>query len=567
MKTPRRPFFSRLLAAIALICGASGSLWAQVLPAVAPNIANRPAVQLETDSYVYGPGAGFITPELRLSVDRRAFPSPVTLYLFWQNRETGETRYYNRGLGDFSPTEIDFTGTAGSPALVTVPSLVEMPLFGTFGTLGPLPASLPSTPGRYRLVFEIRDGAATQVLARSNAMYNYVTGVTSRTGSITTSETWSNDVAHLLTGSVQVFAPAELTIEPGTVILGTSTGPGILNIRRGATIRAAGTAELPIIFSSDQPVGSRARGDWGGIVISGSAPTNQTSPVGEADSGPFGGAAAGDSSGILRYVRIEYCGISLADMTELPGLGLQGVGNGTMIDHIQIHRCQDDGLDVFGGTVDAKYVLVTETRDDSLDWTFGWQGRLQHLVVLQRATYETRMIEGDNDDFTPGALPRSLPTIANATLVGNGGGGPTDPSEGLLFRRGSGANLTHFISIRAPDEGIRVSDAATLALLGADLRLRNGFFFDHLVLTDDATVQTYLTDPAQNILLMDPQLRDPRNPFFPNIEPLPSSPARTIGALPTDVDSDPFFDSTTWAGGVDPNAPWLLEDWLTFSDN
>ena len=88
---------------------------------------------------------------------------------------------------------------------------------------------------------------------------------------------------------------------------------------------------------------------------------------------------------MLRYVRVEFAGIRFNDQDELNGIALQGVGAGTQLDHLQIHYNQDDGIEFFGGTANAKYVLITDANDDSLDWTFGWQGKLQHFVGIQRS--------------------------------------------------------------------------------------------------------------------------------------------------------------------------------------
>ena len=104
-------------------------------------------------------------------------------------------------------------------------------------------------------------------------------------------------------------------------------------------IFATGTPSLPIIFSSVQPLGGRAAGDWGGLVLNGRAPVNDpTIPdnpdAGEGASGPFGGDNPNDSSGVLQYVRVEFAGIRFSDTNELNGIALQGVGSGTVIDHV-----------------------------------------------------------------------------------------------------------------------------------------------------------------------------------------------------------------------------------------
>ena len=146
---------------------------------------------------------------------------------------------------------------------------------------------------------------------------------------------------------------------------------------------ADGTPDAPIIMSSDAAIGSRARGQWGGLIINGSAPTNQGVTFGEGDTGAFGGNNPSDSSGTLRYVRLEFAGIEFSPDNELNGIAFQGVGSGTIVDHVQVHMNQDDGIEMFGGTVNLKYVLVTGARDDSFDWTDGWTGKGQFWVAQQ----------------------------------------------------------------------------------------------------------------------------------------------------------------------------------------
>jgi len=544
-----------------------GAPWVEKAPAdkVFPPLdsprARRPELLLETDYYAYGPGVGFTTPVVNLTADARLVTEPLTMYLYWQNRDNGETRYYSLQTGAFGNQERDLFGAPGAPVRVQAPNLTDFQLFGPNGALGPLPASIPSTVGRYQFVFELRDANGNQVISRGNAMYNQVSGVATHSGNVTASETWDSNQLHVLTAPVNVQAPAVLTIEAGAVVLGSSAGQGTLVITQGARIEASGTADLPIIMSSEFEVGERAAGDWGGLVINGFAPTNQQNPMGEGNSGPYGGDNPNDNSGTLRYVRVEFGGILFSDQNELNGIALQGVGRGTTVEHVQIHFGQDDGIEFFGGTVDAKYVLVTGANDDSLDWTFGWTGRLQHFVAIQNVGNEDRGIEADNFESNPSATPRSAPMIANATFISNRDLNPSEPSEVIRLRRGTGGNLTHFIVALGPEEAVRVTEQETLDLLGTGLQFRNSFFVNNATLTDAPAVGTYLN---ANNEAGNPQL--PTNPdsmILPDVAPL----AGTVGALPAEFRNDPFFDNVTYAGGVNPNNPWIFEGWTTFSDN
>jgi hypothetical protein len=164
----------------------------------------------------------------------------------------------------------------------------------------------------------------------------------------------------------------------------------MLVVRRSSQIIARGTAALPIIFSSSKLDGERARGDWGGLIINGRSTINSCAggtgvceAFGEGGTGFYGGDDEADNSGVLEYVRVEFAGTLISPDNELNGIAFQGVGSGTTVDHIQVHMNADDGVEFFGGTVNVKHVLVTGVGDDSMDWTDGWRGRAQHIVLQQ----------------------------------------------------------------------------------------------------------------------------------------------------------------------------------------
>ena len=156
------------------------------------------------------------------------------------------------------------------------------------------------------MVFELRNGSG-QVISRDNAMFSYVDGVVNKAGNIS-SETWTANNAYLL--SDQVFVTSgTLTIEPGTVVMGEADSISSLGILQGASINANCTAMKPCRFTSSATRADRQTQDFGGIIMNGFAPTNlgtSPPPEGEGNTGPYGGDDAGDSSGTLNYVVIEY---------------------------------------------------------------------------------------------------------------------------------------------------------------------------------------------------------------------------------------------------------------------
>ena len=284
------------------------------------------------------------------------------------------------------------------------------------------------------------------------------------TGEVASTQTWSNVNYYVLRGAVFVREGATLNIQPGTRIIGESGSVGTLIVLRGGRINAVGTAQQPIVFTSDQPVGSRNRGDWGGLIINGRAPVNLEGGEGqgEGDTGVYGGSDPDDSSGTLRYVRVEFAGVEFSPDNELNGVAFQGVGRGTTVDYVQVHMNRDDALEWFGGTVDIKHAVASNAADDSFDWTFGWSGRAQFIAIHQRGDDADNAIEADNNEFNNHALPRSNPQIYNITMCGD-----PDRSEGgespraANIRRGTALTLRNFLITGFKSTGLQFETSNT----------------------------------------------------------------------------------------------------------
>jgi hypothetical protein len=224
-------------------------------------------------------------------------------------------------------------------------------------------------------------------------------------GDITSNTTWTADRIWELDGKVVVRDGATLTIEPGTIIKGLEgqeAAASALIVARGGKLMAEGTAENPIIFTSildNIQVGQKAgtnltRTDnekWGGVAILGNAPssTENGDKIGNLEGipadegyGEYGGDDAGDNSGVMRYVSIRHGGISIGEGNELNGLTLAGVGNGTTIDHIEIYATLDDGIEFFGGTVNASNLFVYYQGDDGIDIDQNYSGTITDFAVI-----------------------------------------------------------------------------------------------------------------------------------------------------------------------------------------
>lgn len=283
-------------------------------------------------------------------------------------------------------------------------------------------------------------------------------------GTITEDTTLTADNEYLLKGGVFIgddVNPTVLTIEPGTILYGESATNGFLVITRSSKIIADGTADQPIVFTSSKDPGSRARGDWGGLILNGRAPLNVGDEAfGEGGTGFYGGDDPNDDSGVLRYVRVEFAGTLLSPDNELNGIAFQGVGAGTTVDYVQVHMNADDGVEFYGGTVNAKHVVVTGVGDDSLDWTDGWTGSAQFVVLQQHDDASgDNGIEADNNGDNNDATPRSNPTLSNLTIIG---APDSDTSDyGMLLREGTAASIHNALVVGFNDACLDVDNTAT----------------------------------------------------------------------------------------------------------
>ncbi|WFE83005.1 hypothetical protein [Parabacteroides chongii] len=228
---------------------------------------------------------------------------------------------------------------------------------------------------------------------------------------------------NLLRGFVYVTKGVTLTIEPGTVIKGEKATKGSLIVEPGGKIIAEGTAEKPIVFTSDQAAGSRDYGDWGGLILCGNAPVNANEP--QIEGGPrtvYGGDNPEDNSGVVKYVRIEFAGYPLEPNKEINGLTCGGVGRGTTLEYIQVAFCGDDSFEWFGGTVNAKHLIAYKGWDDEFDTDYGFQGKLQYLLGVRDPkhadTSKSNGFESDNDANGSGNEPLTNPIFSNVTLIG-----------------------------------------------------------------------------------------------------------------------------------------------------
>jgi len=294
---------------------------------------------------------------------------------------------------------------------------------------------------------------------------------------------------YLLNGWVYVKAGATLTIEPGTIIRGDKVNKGALIVEPGAKIIANGTAQKPIVFTSNQAAGNRDYGDWGGIIILGNATINVPGGIATIEGGvgsTYGGSNDADNSGIFRYCRIEFSGIAFAPNNEINGLTMGGVGSGTQIDHVQVSYCGDDAFEWFGGTVDAKYLIALRNWDDDFDTDFGYRGRVQYAVSLRDPNIAdvsgSNGFESDNDGSGSANTPFTKPIFSNVSIFGPKVNSSTtihsDYKRAMHLRRNTQLNVYNSVFAGYPVglfiDGSSVQSNATNGLLNVENCIMSG---------------------------------------------------------------------------------------------
>ena len=295
---------------------------------------------------------------------------------------------------------------------------------------------------------------------------------------------------YVLDGYVYVEEGATLIIEPGVVVRMSALPSSLadltsaLVITRGAKIMAEGTAEQPIIFTSDlddlsisTELTARDNNTWGGLIILGNAIVGEDGgtdvieglPSGADDPrNSYGGSDQADNSGVLKYVSIRHGGSDIGADNEINGLTLGGVGNGTTIDYIEVFANQDDGIEFFGGAVNVTHAVVAFVGDDSYDMDESWAGYIQFALSVQ-GEYEgggDNAIEYDGSEDTD-KDPNETGRIYNGTFIGAGAGAANSKSTGLRLKDDGNIQIWNSIFVDQISPVYRFDeDAGTAAIAG-----------------------------------------------------------------------------------------------------
>ncbi len=441
-------------------------------------------------------------------------------------------------------------------------------------------------------------------------------------GTVSTNTTLTRNT--YLDGIVYVSAGVTLTVNPGVTIIG-STGPiipdtvnirnnkGTLCIQRGARLVANGSAGQPIIWTSQNPAGTRKYGDWGGVVLYGTATLHRangaTNGLFEAfDYKPdernrygYGDAAFptandGDNSGSIQYNRFEFGGGVVYQVNkEVNGFTACGVGNGTKLSHLEVLYAGDDAIEFFGGSVNVDHFLAYQAHDDNFDFDEGYHGNLQFIIGYENGNDDnsgSHLIESDNDASATNATPHTNAFIANATFVGPGvadnypGGTDGFYYDGALqIRRNSRLTFVNSAVIAQQQPFAIVTTPTTYPLVANVPSLSDSIVIAYnifqtnsaapvvrstiegnpvpLSLTTDNNLLNILGGPSNLNIALGSFADFKLGSFLENTSP---SPTRTGGVDLAALGLSQFV-GTTERGAVRTNDVWTNSPWISIADN
>lgn len=428
---------------------------------------------------------------------------------------------------------------------------------------------------------------------------------------VTSTTTWTADKVYVLKGFIHVANGATLHIQPGTKIVGDfNTVGSSLFVLRGAKISALGTEAQPIVFTSSRAEGQRQAGDWGGLILVGNGVINRAAPIilegtntgaGNPAVDYAGGQNNLDNSGVLRYVRVEFAGYATAADQELNTFTFAAVGNGTTLDHLQSNNGLDDAFEFFGGAVDGQYFVSYNSGDDHFDMSEGYVGHLQYLIAYQTRTVVPRALAGNvstdpqgiENDGCNGAgctngqnsLPRTVPMVANATLIGppstvtNSAG-----NIGMMLRRGTAGYHVNILASRWTRAGISLRDQSTLdRVTDGTLVLRNilvtespnvfqtgGSSVQGTVDVTANAIETQPTTTATSLFVSVPDA-EPANNTALDFAPATGSPAASGGLNPFTgsiaAAAGSVVVSTVYRGAAGVGTTKWWQGWTKFAVN
>lgn len=306
------------------------------------------------------------------------------------------------------------------------------------------------------------------------------------TSSLFVGESYRSDAEMAAAGIFEGGDGPTLTVEAGATIAFRSSSDFMV-VNRGSRLIAVGTATNPITFTSESDVigtlpDPEAVQQWGGMIINGFGVTNACpytgtrgqpgfALVGEChvdsegsagnDENQYGGDNDDDSSGQLEYVVVKHTGATVGNGDEINGITFGAVGRNTIVRNLQMYSTFDDGIEMFGGSVNFENYVAVYVRDDSIDIDEGWNGTITNALVIQSETDGNQCIEADGlggfsgldpavvEDFIARGL-QSAPTINHLTCIFSANGAATathDPGAGFRLREGLTPTLNNVLVV------------------------------------------------------------------------------------------------------------------------
>jgi hypothetical protein len=215
---------------------------------------------------------------------------------------------------------------------------------------------------------------------------------------------------------------------------------------------------------------------------------------------------------------------------------------------VQVSYSGDDGIEFFGGAVNAKHLISYNTEDDDFDTDNGYSGMVQFAVILRDPTIvdtdTANGFESDNDKDGSDASPKTTAIFSN--LSGFGAAKdlatyntlPQNHKEGATMRIRRNSRISVYNSLYLGwGRGLRFESSGTQTAANAgDMTVKNTFIgdvfgdkfkTDGAVMTNAQLEEWFLDATKKNKVLAagsDAKITDPFNETAPNFQPMAGSP-------------------------------------------
>ena len=520
-----------------------------------------PSITIWTDRLGYS-----IDEPVRMyrDIDPRGDDREYTVFVYLESIDTGLRRYLAPEVGSMELREelVDHYGAGEEFRRASRLRRVEPELTWE----GRVPHA-----GLWHFVAELRSPGTAQVLKRAYAKFvvpRHGFRSLNRPGTervLTKDTRLTRDLVYSLGDHLVVQSGVTLTIEAGTLIRAYGPSAGI-SVEPGGHILVRGRREAPVVMTCSLPVGQRFPGCWGGLAVFGNL-SRENKPGSEQGGPPYRGVSAGtygwkDSTGVLRYLRVEFAGGTANRREEPAALALHDVGSRMVMDHVQVHASAGDGLAFRGGAAHCSHCVASEARLDSVDWSQGWRGSAQYLYVQQGAQAGAGM-RGSAGWESGGASP----TFHNLTLVGGyntrlpGGAPGTRRSIGPGILLEGDATITAQNLLAVGFAGFAIDGSATSFAAGDSSVASAIFYVNGARHSGPSEIQTSF-EPYIAHLQQDPDLLNIRYEANPDPRPRSGSVALQFG----NATVPPFDRRFSRAGhfiGAFRKKNWL-EEWTFF---